>query len=61
MVIRPDKSIGLQIILCGLLLAIQLIGGEHYDSTLFKDEEYDTKLFKFEQIFKLTSKHVNNA
>ena len=61
MVIRPEKSIGLQIILCELLLAIQLVSGEHYDSTLFKIEEYDTKLFKFAQILKLTSKHVNNA
>ena len=61
MVIRPDKSIGLQIILCGLLLAIQLVGGVHYDSSLFNDEAYDTKLFKFEQILQLTSKHVNTA
>ncbi len=61
MVRRPDKSIGLQIILCGLLLAIQLVVDEHYDSTLFKDEVYETKLFKFEQILQLTSKHVNNA
>ena len=61
MVVRPDKSIGLQIILCGLLLAIQLVGGAHYDSSLYKDQAYDTKLFKFEQIMKLKSKHVNTA
>ena len=61
MVIRPDKSIGLQIILCGLLLAIQLVGGVHYDSSLYNDEAYETKLFKFEQILKLTSKYLNTA
>jgi hypothetical protein len=38
--IRPDKSIGLQIILCGLLLAIQLVGGKHYDSSLYEDQPY---------------------
>ena len=61
MVIRPDKSIGLQIILCGLLLAIQLVGGKHYDSSVYEDQQYDTKLFKFEQILKLTSNYVNSA
>ena len=61
MAVRPDKSIGLQIILCGLLLAIQLVSGRHYESILFNDEKYDTKLFKFEQILKLTSNYVNTA
>ena len=35
--IRPDKSIGLQIILCGLLLVLQLLGGKGFKSTLFYD------------------------
>ena len=61
MAIRPDKSIGLQIILCGLLLALQLVSGRHYESILFNDEKYDTKLFKFAQILKLLSNQVNSA
>ena len=61
-VVRPDKSIGLQIILCGLLLALQLVGGEkHYESSLFEDTDYELQQFSFADILKLTSKHVNKA
>jgi hypothetical protein len=55
-VVRPDKSIGLQIILCGLLLALQLVGGEkHYESSLFEDTDYELQQFSFADILRLTS------
>jgi hypothetical protein len=34
-VVKPDKTLGLQIVLCGVLLALQLVGGQGFKSKLF--------------------------
>ena len=36
-VIRPDKTLGQQIIVCGVLLVLQLVGSKICKSRLFDD------------------------
>jgi hypothetical protein len=51
-VVKPDETLGLQIILCGVLLALQLVGGKGFKSKLFEDEMHTLQTFDLGKIEK---------
>ena len=60
-VVKPDETLGVQIVLCGVLLALQLVGGKGFKSKLFEDEMHTLQTFDFRAIEKEISKHVPAA
>ena len=59
--VKPDATLGQQIIVCGVLLALQLVGGKVFKSKLFEDEMHTLQTFDFRAIEKEISNHVPAA
>ena len=60
-VAKPDETLGLQIILCGVLLALQLVGGKSFKSRLFEDQMHTLETFDLRKLEKEIIKHVPAA
>ena len=56
--VKPDETLGQQIIICGVLLVLQLLGGEVFKSELFEDEIHSLQTFDFRKIENQIVQHV---
>ena len=60
-VVKPDETLGLQIILSGVLLALQLVGGKGFKYKLFEDEMHTLQTFDFRKLENEITKYVPAA